>query len=88
VISLQSEENWMKKLTLQEAERSSDIDIKMVAVRASKYRVFGSSERIQVSELAVIDLRGSSEPEDFSSSYQVLDRHPIRPILLVRKLRG
>ena len=76
----------MKILSLQEAERSTDIDIKMLAVRSSRYRVFGSSERIPASEMAVIDLRGGNEPEDFNDRFRILDRHPMAAILLVRKL--
>lgn len=76
----------MKLLTLQEAERSADIDIKMVAGRASLYRIFGSGERIQNAELAVADLRDGIEPDDFAERFQVLDRHMVADILLVRKL--
>lgn len=76
----------MRLLSLQEAERSSDIDIKLTAVRSSRYRVFGSSERITVAELAIADLRDGVEPEDFATLFQVLDRHPMTKILLVRKL--
>ncbi|HET9529197.1 MAG TPA: hypothetical protein VFQ92_02510 [Blastocatellia bacterium] len=75
----------MKLMSLADAERSSDIDIKMVAVRASRYRVFGSSERIPDGELAVFDLRDGAEPPDFAARYQVLDRHPMSAIFLVRK---
>jgi len=75
----------MKLLSLQEAERASDIDIKMLAVRSSRYRMFGSSERLPVEELAVIDMRGASEPADFAERFQVLERHPIAAIMLVRK---
>lgn len=78
----------MKLLTLQEAERSSDIDIKLTAVRSSRYRVFGSAERINVGELAIIDLRDGIEPEDFATRFQILDRHPMAKILLVRKVSG
>lgn len=78
----------MKLLSLQEAERSSDIDIKLTAVRSSRYRVFGSSERITVAELAIIDLRDGIEPEDFATRFQVLDRHPMAKIFLVRKVSG
>jgi hypothetical protein len=74
----------MKLLSLQEAERASDIDVKMLAVRSSRYRVFGSSERIPVEQLAVVDLRGAREPEDFAERFEVLDRHPIAAIMLVR----
>jgi hypothetical protein len=76
----------MKLLSLQEAEKSSDIDIKLTAVRASRYRVFGSSERIPMSEIAVADLRDGNKPEDFDKRFSVLDRHPMAAILLVRRL--
>jgi hypothetical protein len=76
----------MKLLSLQEAERASDIDIKMLVVRSARYRMFGSSERIPVEEMAVVDLRGASEPADFAERFEVLDRHPIAAIMLVRKL--
>ena len=76
----------MKLMSLQEAERSSDIDIKLTVVRASRYRVFGSSERVPDAELAVADMRDGAEPEDFGARYKVLDRHPARPIMLVRRL--
>ena len=49
----------MKVFSLREAEASRDLDIKMMATRSSRYRVFGSSERIQGGEMAVVDLRGS-----------------------------
>ena len=76
----------MKLLSLQEAERSNDIDIKLTAVRASRYTMFGSSERIPVADLAIADLRDGAEPEDFGSQFQVLDRHPMAAVMLVRKL--
>ena len=76
----------MKLLSLQDAERSSDIDIKLVAVRASKYRVFGSSARIPDSELGVVDLRDGATPADFERRFQVLDRHPMAAVMLVRKM--
>jgi len=76
----------MKVLSLQEAERANDLDIKLVSVRASRYRVFGSQERIPDRELAVVDLRGSAEPEDFKEKFRVLDRHPMAPIMLVQRL--
>jgi hypothetical protein len=78
----------MKVFSIAEAERSSDIDIKLTAVRSSKYRVFGSSNRIDVPELAIVDLRDGNEPEDFASQFQILDRHPMAKILLVRKVSG
>jgi hypothetical protein len=76
----------MKLLSLGEAERSNDIGIKLTAVRSSRYRVFGSSERITVAELAIADLRDGIEPEDFATRFQVLDRHPMAKVFLVRKL--
>ncbi|HJZ69981.1 MAG TPA: hypothetical protein VKF81_17775 [Blastocatellia bacterium] len=76
----------MKILSLPEAEASGDIDIKMMATRASRYRVFGSSERIPDAELAVVDLRDGNEPDDFAERYEVLDRHFARAIVLVRRL--
>src|SRR5260370_8855252 len=72
----------MKLLSIPEAERSADLDIKLVAVRASRFRVFGSSERIPDSELAVADLRDSSEPADFAERFQVLDQHPMAAVML------
>ena len=78
----------MKVLSLQEAERSSDIDIKLVTVRSSRYRVFGSAERIPDGEMAVVDLRGTTQPADFAEKFKVLDRHPAQPIMLVRKLQA
>lgn len=76
----------MKLFTLQDAERSPDIDIKLVATRASQYRVFGSQERIALTDMAIADLRDGIEPDDFKEHYQVLSRHPMLEILLVRKL--
>jgi len=76
----------LKVLSLKEAEASADIDIKLVAVRSSRYRVFGSSERIPEGELAVIDLRDGVTPENFDQQFRVLDGHPMKPISLVRKL--
>ena len=76
----------MKLLTLQEAERSADIDIKLTVVRASRYRVFGSSERVPDAGLAVADLRDGAEPEDFATRFRVLERHPMKAIMLVRRL--
>jgi hypothetical protein len=76
----------MKVLTLQEAEASMDIDIKLTAVRASRYRVFGSSERIPVGDMAVIDLRDGVKPDDFDGRYKILDRHPGYAIMLVQKI--
>ena len=76
----------MKLLSLQDAERSADIDIKLVSVRASRYKVFGSSERIQGSELAVVDLRDGVTPSDFEQSFVVLERHPMVAVMLVKKV--
>jgi hypothetical protein len=76
----------MKLLSLQDAERSADIDIKLVSVRASRYRVFGSSERIKGSELAVADLRDGVTPADFEKSFVVLERHPMVAVMLVKKI--
>ena len=75
----------MKLLSLAEAEKSADIDIKLVAVRSSRYRVFGSTERIQGSELAVADLRDGVTPADFETSFEVLERHPMAAVMLVKK---
>ncbi|MBI3651970.1 MAG: hypothetical protein HY231_13200 [Acidobacteria bacterium] len=76
----------MKILTLQQAERASDLDVKLVTVRASRYRVFGSPERIPDGEMAVVDLRGDHAPDDFKEKYRVLDKHPMFAIMLVQKL--
>jgi hypothetical protein len=76
----------MRVLTLREAEASRDIDIKMMATRSSRYRVFGSSERIQGGEMAVVDLRDGAEPQDFSDRFVVLERHPMKAVCLVRKI--
>ncbi|HXG63570.1 MAG TPA: hypothetical protein VNO70_00590, partial [Blastocatellia bacterium] len=72
---------------LQEAERSTDIEIKMVAVRSSQYRVFGTSERIPHGEMAIVDLRDGVKPDDFAERFAVLDRHPMAAVMLVRKLK-
>jgi predicted transcriptional regulator of viral defense system len=76
----------MKIISLRDAEASRDIDIKMMATRSSRYRVFGSSERIKGGEMAVIDLRDGIEPPDFAAQFTVLDRHQVKAICLVRKL--
>ncbi|PYP88043.1 MAG: hypothetical protein DMF61_08055 [Blastocatellia bacterium AA13] len=76
----------MKLLSIPEAERSSDIDVKLVAVRASRFRVFGSAERIPDADLAIADLRDSAEPSDFTQRFRILDRHPMAAVILVRKL--
>jgi hypothetical protein len=73
-------------LTLKEAETSPDFDIKLVTVRSSRYRVFGSPDRIPDAELAVVDLRDGVTPEDFDRRFRVLDRHPAKALCLVRKL--
>jgi hypothetical protein len=76
----------VKVFTLKEAEASGDIDIKMMATRSSRYRVFGSSERIRHGEMAVVDLRDGVEPPNFTAHFTILDRHPFKPVCLVRKL--
>ena len=76
----------MRVFTLREAEASRDLDIKMMATRSSRYRVFGSSERIQGGEMAVVDLRDGAEPDDFTAHFTVLDRHPMKAVCLVRKI--
>jgi len=76
----------MKVFSLREAEVSRDLDIKMMATRSSRYRVFGSSERIHGGEMAVIDLRDGVEPPDFTAHFTVLDRHPMKAVCLVRRL--
>ena len=76
----------MKVLSLSEAEASRDIDVKMMATRASRYRVFGSAERITDSELAVVDLRDGGETAEFAAQFHVLDRHPFKAVCLVHKL--
>lgn len=76
----------MRLLSIQEAERSVDIDVRMVAGRASRFRVFGSAERIPDAELAVVDLRDSPEPADFERRFQVVDRHPMFAVMLVRRI--
>lgn len=78
----------MKVFTLREAEASHDIDIKMMATRSSRYRVFGASERIQLDEMAVVDLRDGIEPPDFAANFTVLDRHQVKAVCLVRKLQS
>jgi len=76
----------VKIFNLREAEASRDIDIKMMATRSSRYRVFGTSERIQVDEMAVVDLRDGVDPEHFATHFIMLDRHPMKNVCLVRKL--
>jgi hypothetical protein len=78
----------MRVLSLPEAEKSPDMDIKMVAGRASKYRVFGSPERIPDNELVVVDLRTGGEPADFAERFEILERHPFFPLMLARKLKN
>lgn len=75
----------MKIFTLREAEASRDIDIKMMATRSSRYRVFGSPERIPDADLLVVDLRDGVEPADFATLFRTLDRHPMKNVCLVRK---
>ena len=76
----------MKVMSLPEAEKSHDIDIKLVTVRSSRYRVFGSSERIPDNELVVVDLRDGDKPSDFEERYRILERHPMAAVMLVRKI--
>ena len=76
----------MKVFSLKEAEASRDIDIKMMATRSSRYRVFGTSERIELDEMAVVDLRDGVEPPEFGVQFTVLDRHPMKAVCLVRKV--
>ena len=76
----------MKVLSLREAEASRDIDIKMMATRSSRFRVFGTSERIELDAMAVVDLRDGDEPQDFAARFTVLDRHPMKAVCLVRKV--
>jgi hypothetical protein len=76
----------MNLIGLQEALKSSDLDIKMVAGRASPFRIFGSKDRIADDRILILDLRDGSEPADLAQHYQVLDRHPLAAILLVRRL--
>lgn len=80
--------NKMKLIGLRDALKASDLDIKMVAGRASRFRVFGSPDRIADHKLVIADLRDSSEPPDLAEHYQVLDRHPMAAILLLRKLEA
>ena len=76
----------MKVFSLREAEASRDIDIKMMATRSSRFRVFGTSERIELDAMAVVDLRDGIEPPDFAAQFTVLDRHPMKAVCLVRKV--
>ncbi|MEW6212049.1 MAG: hypothetical protein AB1631_27080 [Acidobacteriota bacterium] len=76
----------MKLLSLKEAQASADPDIKMLVVRSSRYRVFGSSERIPDAEIFIIDLRDGKQDADLEERFRALDRHPFFPILLARKL--
>jgi len=78
----------MKLYPIADADKSPDLAIKLTAVRASQYRVFGSSERIPVNEIAVADLRDGVRPDDFEQRFAVLDRHPMLNVLLVRVLAG
>ena len=73
----------MKLLSLHDAERSSDIDIKLVAVRSSRYRM--SLRRRIPSGACRIDLRGG-RTEDFSKRFRVLERHPMAQVMLVLKI--
>jgi hypothetical protein len=75
----------MQLIRLQDALKSSDLDIKMVAGRASQFRVFGSPERIPDELLFIADFRDGSDPSNLTEGWQVLDRHPMVAILLVRR---
>lgn len=77
----------MKLIRLQDALSSSDIDIKMVAGRASRFRIFGSPDRITDDRIMIADLRDGSDPADLSEEYEVLDRHPMAAILLLRRVK-
>jgi len=76
----------MKLIRLQDALNSPDIDIKMVAGRASRFRIFGSPDRIDDDKIMIADLRDGSDPADLGEQYQTLDRHPMTAILLLRRL--
>jgi hypothetical protein len=78
----------MKLLSLKEAQAATDPDIRMIVVRSSRYRVFGSSERVPDAELVIIDLRDGKQDADFDARFQTLDRHPFFPILLARKMKS
>ncbi|HEY6331722.1 MAG TPA: hypothetical protein VI756_20515 [Blastocatellia bacterium] len=75
----------MKIYKIHEADNSPDINVKLTAVRASRYRMFGSPERIPENEIAVVDLRDGVRPDDFDASFSVLDRNPMYEVLLVRR---
>lgn len=77
----------MKVYKIHEADNSPDINVKLTAVRASRYRMFGSPERIPENEIVVVDLRDGARPDDFDASFSVLDRHPMYEVLLVRRKR-
>jgi hypothetical protein len=76
----------MKVYSIHEADKSLDLAIKLTAVRASRYRMFGSPDRIPEKEIAVADLRDGDRPDDFAQRFAVLDRHPMLEVLLVRCL--
>ncbi len=78
----------MKLLSLKEAEAATDPDIRMLVVRSSRYRMFGSSERIPDTEIVILDLRDGKRDADFEERFRTLDRHPFFPILLARKLKS
>ena len=75
----------MRLINLQDALKSSDIDIKMVAGRASRFRVLGSPDRVPEDKLLIADLRDGSDLAELADQYQILDRHPMAAILLVRR---
>jgi hypothetical protein len=58
----------------------------MMATRSSRFRVFGTLERIDLDAMAVVDLRDGVEPPEFAAQFDVLERHPVKAVCLVRKL--
>jgi hypothetical protein len=78
----------MKLLSLKEAQASADPDIKMLVVRSSRYRVFGSPERIPDAEIIILDMRDGKQDADFDQRFHTLDRHPFFPIVLARKIKS
>jgi hypothetical protein len=58
----------------------------MVAGRASRFRVFGSPERVPDERLLIADLRDGADPSGLSEEYVILDRHPMAAIVLVRRV--
>jgi hypothetical protein len=78
----------MKLLSLKEAQASADPDIKMLVVRSSRYRMFGSPERIPDAEIVILDMRDGKQDADFDKQFHTLDRHPFFPIVLARKMKS